>query len=82
MSDFPFEAVVRKAAELMDQGFEVHQKFTCAGCGNRLTMAQKNTFFEQGTCDHCDVMTDIRRRGCNYMIIVANRSKDVVTSDA
>lgn len=70
MKDFPFDVVCDKARDLAQQGYEVHQKFTCAGCGQRLTMAEPNHFFETGTCDQCDTITNIKAHGCNYMVIV------------
>ena len=66
--DFPFEAMWKQAQELVESGITVYQKFTCVGCGNRLTMDVPNQFFEQGTCDNCDAVTDIRRQGCNYLV--------------
>jgi len=66
--DFPFDEVVKKAEELVKQGVIVHQKFTCHGCGQRLTMEQPNVFHTQGTCDKCSTVTDIEKQGCNYLI--------------
>jgi hypothetical protein len=65
--DFPFGEVVTKAQALAAAGHDVYQKFTCAGCGARLTMEEPNDFHETGTCDRCNVITDIKARGCNYM---------------
>lgn len=67
--DHPFDAVCRKAEELVKQGLYVHQKFTCAGCGNRLTMSTPNHFYEEGTCDNCPTVTNIRKQGCNYLVM-------------
>jgi hypothetical protein len=69
MSDFPFDEVAAEAAEKITMGFDIHQKFTCAGCGQRLTMADKNIFYMQGTCDQCPTVTDIKKQGCNYLLI-------------
>lgn len=68
MNDFPFDKVTRKAAKIAALGGYTFQKFTCAGCGARLTMDEPNVFHETGSCDRCDVVTDIRKRGCNYMV--------------
>ncbi len=67
-NDFPFDDIVRDAVPLAKMGHQVFQKFTCSGCGNRLTMETPNVFFEQGTCDKCDAVTDIKKSGCNYML--------------
>ncbi|WP_028164078.1 hypothetical protein [Bradyrhizobium elkanii] len=68
--DYPFEEVRRQADERIAMGATVFQKFTCAGCGARLTMETPNTFHEYGSCDRCNVLTNIRQRGCNYMALL------------
>ena len=67
--DFPFEKVCAVAEEKAKDGWQVHQKFTCANCGQRLTMAEPNHFFETGDCDQCGTITDIRKQGCNYLLM-------------
>jgi hypothetical protein len=67
--DYPFADVCKTADRLIADGWNAHQKFTCAGCGNRLTIAEPNTFHKTGTCDKCDAVTDIVAQGCNYMLI-------------
>jgi hypothetical protein len=67
--DFSFEEVCRAAEDLCEQGWDVHQKFTCSGCGNRLTIEEPNVFHRTGTCDRCHAVTDIENQGCNYMLI-------------
>jgi predicted RNA-binding Zn-ribbon protein involved in translation (DUF1610 family) len=64
--DFPFEKMCEQAHGLIRQGMLVYQKFTCSTCGQRLAMEKPNVFFEEGTCDRCGSVTDIKRRGCNY----------------
>lgn len=66
--DFPWDEVVVKAVELARRGVHVYQKYTCAGCGNRLTIETPNRFYETGTCDQCPAVTDIKKQGCNYML--------------
>jgi hypothetical protein len=66
--DYPFADVVVKAEAIADAGHECFQKFTCAGCGARLTIDEPNAFHETGTCDKCDVVTDIRKQGCNFLV--------------
>lgn len=65
-NDYPFAEVVSKAEALAKAGHEVYQKFTCDGCGSRLTMEKANEFYETGTCDKCNVVTQIKR--CNMMV--------------
>jgi hypothetical protein len=66
--DYPFGEVTTKAEALANAGHEVFQKFTCAGCGARLTIGEPNIFHETGTCDKCETITDIKKQGCNYMV--------------
>jgi len=73
-NDHPFDEVAKAAAEKIKQGFTVHQKFTCAGCGNRLTIDEPNVFHELGSCDNCKTITNIRKRGCNFLLI-SSRSR-------
>ena len=68
--DFPFTACIEKAKkEVYPLGGQTLQKFTCAGCGQRLTIDVPNTWYEQGTCDRCKTTTNIKARGCNFMVI-------------
>jgi hypothetical protein len=72
--DFPFDEVVSKANKIIEQGqFLVLQKFTCQHCGQRLTMDEPNMFFAEGGCDKCGKLTDIRKRGCNYLLVSNNQ---------
>lgn len=68
--DGPFEEVCREAERLTKDGYTVYQKFTCDGCGARLTMQEPGHFYEEGTCDNCPTITNIRLKGCNYSCIM------------
>lgn len=68
MTDYPFAEVVRKVAIISSQGMDAYQKFTCVGCGRRVTLGQPNIFLPSGSCDRCKTTTDIARIGCNYEI--------------
>ena len=65
-NDAPFDIVCRDAAKLADQGIVVYQKFTCGGCGARLMMEEPGHFYEEGTCDRCSFVTNIKKQGCGY----------------
>lgn len=65
--DFPFDEVVRTADQKISEGMTVYQKYTCAGCGVRLTIEEPNVFHKLGKCDKCPAVTDIVKQGCNYM---------------
>jgi hypothetical protein len=68
-NDFPFDDLVERGIERMNQGWDVYLKFTCSGCGQRLTIDVPNKFFTEGTCDKCPALTDIRKTGGNMMIM-------------
>jgi predicted RNA-binding Zn-ribbon protein involved in translation (DUF1610 family) len=66
----PFDFVLDEANKLLENpNVNLYQKFTCIGCGNRLTMEEPNTFYTSGTCDKCGTLTDIRKEGCNYLVV-------------
>lgn len=68
--NFPFKEVIRQVDLIIGKGeAEVYQKFTCAGCGQRLTIDVPDTFYKEGKCDKCDATTNIEKDGCNYMLI-------------
>lgn len=67
--DDPFDVAVVKANEAIKAGFTIYQKFTCAGCGQRLTIEEPNTFHRAGTCDRCPALTNIERTGCGFLAV-------------
>jgi len=71
--DFPFDDVAKTAREWIEKGGTVYQKFTCDGCGKRLTIDEPNKFYTKGRCDSCPAITDIRAKGCNYLLIYSRK---------
>ncbi len=70
-NDYPFDQVAADAEQLINEkGAVVFQKFTCASCGARQTMAEANKFFTSGKCEECGAVTDIKSRGCNFMMVM------------
>ncbi len=67
--DHPLAEGVAGADDYIAKGCVVHQKFTCAGCGARLTIDTPNVFYRTGTCDKCPAVTNIEQHGCNYLLI-------------
>lgn len=47
---------------------KTYQKFTCDGCGTRLTMPEANVWYQTGTCDQCSTVTDIAKKGCGFVL--------------
>lgn len=68
MTDFPLAEITHKASILSSEGFAVHQKFTCAGCGKRVIRPEPNVFLPKGKCHRCNAVTDIGKIGCNYEV--------------
>ena len=67
--DHPYYAALRRAEELMLAGNVVFQRWTCDHCGQRQTVSSPNAFYLTGWCERCQKSTDIRARGCNYMLL-------------
>ena len=68
-NDYPFDEVAAEARRLVEAGWEIHQKFTCEKCNSRLGIEEPNAFYKTGHCDKCGHVTNIEKRGCNYLII-------------
>lgn len=68
--DHPLDEVIATANDIIEKGGMVLQKFTCGGCGNRLTMTKPNKFYTTGTCDKCGFLTDIAKDGCNFVAVM------------
>lgn len=66
MRDFPIDVIAESFKKHVAAGRYCYQKFTCAGCGNRLTCEQPNTLYRTGTCDNCDCVTEIT--ACNFLL--------------
>lgn len=66
MKDLPFDKALAEAEAFIRQGANVHQKFTCGGCGTRLTIEAPNSFHRTGTCDRCDHVTEIT--ACGFLL--------------
>lgn len=68
--DFPLKEIQEAVVEHVAEGRTIHQKFTCSGCGKRLTIDKPNVLYKKATCDECHETTNIEDTGCNYLIKV------------
>jgi hypothetical protein len=69
-NNYPIEECVDAVEHLIRQGrVKIFQKWTCASCRSRQTMETPNIFFTSGVCEQCGHETDIRKTGCNYMMV-------------
>lgn len=71
MNLHPFATVCANADKKIAEGWEVYQQWNCAHCGTKQTMPDPNKFFTSGRCEECDLITDIRRDGCNFMATIS-----------
>jgi hypothetical protein len=77
-NDHPFEVIAEAVKAHALAGRECFQKFTCAKCGQRLTMEDPNVLYTKGHCDKCGHMTDIKAQGCNYLLAARNVTSEEV----
>lgn len=70
-NDYPFNEVAMAVDQLAAKGWDCYQKFTCRGCGRRLTMDEPNILYTTGKCEDCGYVTDIKAHGCNYLLIAS-----------
>lgn len=78
MNDYPLGEVMRRAAEISSQGRQdVFQRFTCSGCGRRVSVTEPNRFTSHPACKHCGTTTDVSHSGCNYEVRPCGRSMRV-----
>jgi predicted RNA-binding Zn-ribbon protein involved in translation (DUF1610 family) len=68
--DFPLEECARTLERVLAHhpGSAFYQKWTCGGCGTRVTATTMNKLALVGHCDDCGFETDIRKTGCNYAV--------------
>lgn len=64
--DYPLLEVMETAKLVVDNGGTIFQKWTCQGCGQRVTGDNPNTLTAYGQCQ-CGHVTNIAKTGCNYM---------------
>lgn len=73
-NDHPLYECAAAADKLARAGCKVYQKWTCEKCGERVTGNEPNHWTEQGLHEErsdgsaCGHITDLRIKGCNYMV--------------
>jgi hypothetical protein len=67
--DYPFAECAAVADQQIKDGATIYQKWTCDGCGRRVTANNPNFFTVKGHCEHCDTITDVAAKGCNYSLM-------------
>jgi hypothetical protein len=69
MKTHPFDEVAYEADLHVQKGRTVFQQFNCAHCGMKQTIDTPNHFFTYGDCEECGGRTDLKKAGCNYMMV-------------
>lgn len=70
MADHPILECEETAKRIIARGGTVYQKWSCGGCGSRITANNPNTFTIKGHCEDCGHVTDILATGCNYLAVI------------
>lgn len=79
MNLYPFDQCAKEAERLIAQAPEttfVYQQFNCANCGRKQTMDDANVFHLFGKCEECGHITNIKRDGCNYAVVMGVRARE------
>jgi DNA-directed RNA polymerase subunit RPC12/RpoP len=69
--DLPREELLRQANRViieMGDLAEVHFKYTCEQCGERVTLSEPNVLYEEGECYKCGHKTPITKGG--YLLVM------------
>jgi len=72
-NDHPIEQCARTIREKFASGdwpedTVFYQKWTCEKCGERVVGNNANQLHTHGHHEECGHVTDLRLRGCNYMV--------------
>ena len=69
--DYPFKEICEAVDKIAKAGGACFQKWTCDGCGERVMAETPNYFTLKGHCVHCNHITNIEKKGCNYLAVVS-----------
>lgn len=69
IEDFPLSEIAHSCDLVIKNGGFILQKWTCDGCKRRLTANNVNVMVENGHCQHCNTVTDLKLRGCNFALL-------------
>jgi hypothetical protein len=74
-NDYPLEECAKALEERVAEGYTFYQKWTCQGCGARITGNTANKLFTSGHCEHCNHVTNITVTGCNYLLAMVLQNR-------
>jgi len=86
-TDYPIKMIAEGMEQQRKRGAVTFQKWTCSGCGERVTSNVPDTVYraarhedrEDGT--QCGAITDIEKQGCNFLFIMATGLIGPVTDE-
>ena len=70
--DVPWDALCARAEEWSAKGAYVFIKWTCVVCGSRQTFAEPNHIYDEGECEDCGAVTDLRKTGGGFALVMTN----------
>jgi len=69
-----FEQTFAEADDLCRQGHKVYQTWQCLYCGDEVVANTSNYWTEFGHHERCGHVTNLRVRGCGYIVIKAQKA--------
>lgn len=69
-NDYPIDLIAESMQKQIARGATTYQKWTCAGCGERVTANEPDTVYRTAKHEDCGHVTDIEARGCNFLFIL------------
>jgi hypothetical protein len=77
-NDSPLVDLAESAAKVIADGGTIFFKWTCAGCGDRVTATEPNTFTPFSEHDDCGHITNTLKTGGNYLAITGVSAGDLI----
>ena len=74
MGDILRAEAIKRAESWRNNGWDVHFKFTCGRCGERLTLQEPNTLYEYGECFTCGYETKLDKVG--FLVVKTMKEKE------
>lgn len=71
----PFYKVQLNFEQKVSEGALCFQQWTCDACGAKQTMDQANGWYLEGGCENCGWATDLRLKGCNFLLLQGVNAK-------
>lgn len=72
-NDYPLDVIKASMQRHVDAGAVTFFKWTCIGCGDRVTANQSNVVLTKAKHEDCGVITDCEAQGGNFLIVAAIR---------